>query len=342
MSGAPVERVRLRARNLGVTLLELLLVMVLLAVLFGAGLGLFAALDSGQRTAAGALTNALRRARNTATFREAPARVLVDREARSLTVQGFQVVGTWRFEGRRLEGAGLTGILDPSLFHGDGFLGDAVSFAGRPGAIGTVPVHLDPAFDLTDGFAVECVLRHEDTGGGRVLSLGEAVVLELGQGGVLRGRFRAARGDRAVDREGALSGRASVTSQPGVVPPWTWTRVRLGYDRRELWLDVDGVRVASLEESAPVAPVRAPLVLSDERHGFPGSIDDLVVSAVVTEEPVRLEGEVTLLEAPAAVHFAPGGELDRRHHRDPARFLLAFGSGARRALTVGLFGTVDG
>ena len=53
-------------RTVGVTLLELLLVMMILAVVVGGGLGMFAALDLGKRQAAGIVKNVLRSAQNSA------------------------------------------------------------------------------------------------------------------------------------------------------------------------------------------------------------------------------------------------------------------------------------
>ena len=319
------------------TLLELILVMFLLAVLFGGGLGMFASLDLGAGQAAGLVKNVLRSAHNTAIASRAPARVRIDREAGALQAQALQVVGTWRFEDRRLAGGNdLLGRVDPELFVRDGYLGDALSFTDRRGSVGTIPVDLDPAFDFTDGFAIECVVRHEGLGGGRLLSVASAVTIELGQAGEVRGRVQGAK-----EEDGLLGGAFTVTSRPGVVAPMRWTRVRLSYDRYELVLAIDDARVAVLRETAAVIPIDGPLVLSDPRRPFPGSVDDLVVSALVAGESAELADSVQLVVAPEAVHFAPGGGLDRRHHAAPVRLVLGFDDGRRTELGVGFYGTVE-
>ena len=55
------------------TLLELILVMMVLAIVMGGGLGLFAALDVGKRQATGLVKNVLRTAQNSAIARQSPA-----------------------------------------------------------------------------------------------------------------------------------------------------------------------------------------------------------------------------------------------------------------------------
>jgi len=332
----------------GVTLLELVLVLLVISVVVGGALGMFAALDLDRRQTSGLVKNVLRSAQNTAIASEAPARVRIDAQAGRLWAEALAVVGTWHFEDRRMAGAfELDGAADPELFVEDGYIGDALSFGGRLGTVAQVPVQHDPAFDFEDGFSVACAIRWEDAGGGRLLSIGSTCALELGGAGQLRGRFTAAAAG-AAPGAGAGRGRVragprvTVQSEPGVVAPERWTRVRLAYDRRELVLEVDGAVVASVPETAPVMGVDGPLVLSDERRPFPGSVDALVVSAVVAQEPAALGDTVRLVEAPDVVYFAAGGGLDRRLHREPVRIVIAHEDGTRETIGVGFYGTVEG
>ena len=116
----------------GVTLLELVLVMFILAIAVGGGLGMFAALDYGKAQAAGVVKNTLRAAQNTAIATQAPARVRIDREKRQLWPEMLRVVGTWHFENKRLQGGnGMLGSANPELFVPDGYIGDAISFTDR-------------------------------------------------------------------------------------------------------------------------------------------------------------------------------------------------------------------
>ena len=331
---------RRRAATAGVTLLELVLVMMILSLVVGAGLGMFAALDVGRRQASGSVKNVLRSAQNTAVASQAPARVRVAADGSHLWAEALQTVGTWHFENRSMKGAfGLDGYAAPELFSDEGFIGAALAFGGRLGSEAEVPVQDDPGFDLTEGFSIECAVRWEEAGGGRLLSIGSACSLELGGAGQLRGRFTA----RAVEAGRARPGaRVVVQSAPGAVVPERWSRVRLGYDRRELTLEVDGIRVAAVPETAPVWEVDGPLVLSDEQRPFPGSVDCLVIGVVVAQEPATLGDTVRIVESPEVVHYAPGGGLDRRLHPEPVRIVLAHEDGDRETLGVGFYGTVDG
>ncbi|HED65713.1 MAG TPA: prepilin-type N-terminal cleavage/methylation domain-containing protein [Planctomycetes bacterium] len=329
-----------RSARAGFTLLELILVLVLISILLGAGLGMFASLDFGREQAAGLVKNALRSAENTAIASQAPARVSIDRSLGSFRPEGMRVVGTWRFEDRSLDGGnGIDGRAAAELFTRDGYIGDALRFTDRRGELAEIPVHEDPAFDLRQGFTIDCVLRLEGTGGGRVLTIADHLRLEVGQGGALRGSFRV----RSIGESGraAAGGVVVVRSNPGMLVPWRWTRVRLSFDRVEFVLFVDGVRVAAVPQSSEVWRVDGPLVLSDERLPFPGSIDDLVVQAAWGEEEVVLPESVTIVSAPEVIRFAAGGGLDRREHPAPAEIVLGFEDGTRRTLTVGAYGTVE-
>jgi len=335
----PQARTTRRDPYAGLTLLELMLVLFVLALLFGISLGFLSTLDLGRRSARGLVKNVLRSAANTAIASGASAEVRVDPQSGTLVAQALRVVGTWHFEGRALEGAfGIDGTVDPGLFTEDGYLGSALSFAGRFGASATIPVQHDPSFDLRDGFALECAVFWEEAGGGRLLSIGEACSLEIGGAGEVRGRFTA-----ATEREGHPAPGASVVvqSSAGRVPAGRWARLRLLYDRRELRLEVDGVLAARVEETAPVWRIDSPLVLSDERRPFPGRVDELCVSAVVSGEAARLPETVRIVESPPVIHFVPGGGLDRDLHPGSARIVLAYQDGERDTIEIGSYGTVD-
>jgi hypothetical protein len=327
-----------RSSRAGLTLLELLLVLFLLALLAGMSLGFLSTLDLGRRAARGLVKSVVRSAANTAVASSSRAEVRIDKAQGELHAQVLRVVGTWHFE-RSLAGAfGIDGTADAGLFTDDGYLGGALSFAGRYGATATIPVERDSSFDLRDGFALECAVSWEEAGGGRILSIGDTCSLELGGAGEVRGRFTAS-GLR--DGEPAAGASVVVVSPGGALSSGRWSRLRLAYDRRELALEVDGVRVASVEETAQVWRVDGPLVLSDPRRPFPGRIDELLVRAVTAGETARLPDGVTIAEAPAAVHFAAGGALDLERHPGPVRIVLAYADGERDTIEVGSYGTVE-
>lgn len=329
-----------------------MVVIGLVALLFGMGAGMLSTLNPGQRAAVGLAQNALRAAHNNAIARQAGARVRIDATANTLQAVGMSVVGTWQFETLGLEGSsGIDGVARGGRLIEDGFLGKALSFVGEPaGSHAEIPVQLDPGFDLRDGFRIECALSlEEDKGeqGGRVLRIGETAGLECRPGGVLRAWFRpqaeqgaVALGSSGVERSGG--GMVAVDSKPGAWRTGRWFRVVASYDRRFLRLEVDGVEIAREPEDAAVSKVQAPITLADERSAFPGAIDALTIYAVVDSALTRLpKGVVFGRGTPAEIVFAPGGALDREVHAGPVSFTLEFDDGAPRRVTVNMYGTVE-
>ena len=75
------------------TLLELMLVMLLMALILGGGLSVFSSLDLGKRQAAGLVRNVLRSAQNTAIATAGPARVRLDKLAGRLWAESSALLG---------------------------------------------------------------------------------------------------------------------------------------------------------------------------------------------------------------------------------------------------------
>ncbi len=340
------ERCHVAARR-GMTLLELLLVMGLIGVLLGAGVGLVASVDVGHRAAKGLVQSVIRSARNSAVARGAPARVVIDREQRTIRADAFEVVGTWHFEGGTevVRGAfEIDGTNQGALIVDDGFTGRALAF--QPGSRGRaeIPVHLYSAYDLTEGFRLEFALRLDGQSGGRVLRIGESVGVDVSAAGAMRVWF-VPRGKDSTGGE-LKGGKATLEAAAGTFPPGRWRRVSAHYDRRGLALEVDGVRIeppADTEpETAPVWRIDGPLVIGDAQGGFTGSIDALVLSAIGASESARLPDGVEFSKGtPAQIVFDGGGNLDRAVHREPVRFALEQVEGRTYPIVVGLYGTVE-
>lgn len=324
----------------GFTLLELLLVMGLIGVVFGIGIGMFSSLDLESRTIASEVQSVLRSANNWAAARSGPACVRIDPVRGALRAEGLETIGTWHFESLPVVGAfGLGGSTVGCELDQDGFLGRAIDLGGR-GASVEIDVDDDAAFDLTNGFAIECALRPYSSGAGRVIAIGSACGLDATGDGRLRGWLVALRTDEAGTQK--QTGRVLVESEPGTLPLGTWSRVALRYDRRRFEILVEGVGVASVVETAPVWKVEGPLVLSDPRRPFGGSLDSLVVSATASDDEVLLPAGVTFAEGtPSEIAFAAGGGLDRERHPAPIELALVFDDGRRRSIGVSLYGTVE-
>lgn len=334
---------RERPNAAGMTLLELVLVMFLLALVLGGGVGLFASLDLGKLQAAGLVRSVLRSAQNAAIASGAPARVRLDVATGTLRAEGLVTVGTYHFEERRITGFGPAGTAEPEDFDEHGFVGACFRPAGKLRAVAEIPLQRDPACDFTHGFALACALYRETASGGRVLTLGPpeapTLALELGSDGSLRGRMLLRQGEAISERRG---GSVIIRSEPGLVAIGRWMQVGMRYDRARFELLLDNVRIAAEEQDAFVWRVDAPLVLSDEAVPFPGRIDSLVLQAMVVGEPDALPDSVSFAPgAPKVVQFAASGGLDRGAHFDPPRIALDFQDGSRQTVLVGLYGTVE-
>lgn len=326
----------------GMTLVELLMVMGLAALVLGFGVGALTSIDVGGRSAVGLVQSSLRSARNWSVAQDAPARVSLDLATGTLSSKGLAVVGTWHFEQNPPKGAfDLNGELVGGEIVEDGFLGRALSFVGAPPEAGyEVAVQQDPAFDLADGFVIQCAVRPETTGGGQLLKLGRAVTVGAENDGALKIEFAALRVADNGDRKEA--GKAILRTAPGVLPPNRWSRLMISYDRKYLRAFVEGVPVGELEESAFVAPVVEAMVVGGGRRAWQGSIDSLVVSAVAGSDVVELpQGARFAPGSPVEVVFWPGGGLDRVVHGQPVEITIEFDDGVQVPIRVGLYGNVE-
>ena len=334
----------------GLTLLELVLVMGLLALLMGAGVGMLSSLDLGRRAAVGLVQNVIRAAHNSAVARNAPARVRIDAGNGTLVAEAVAVIGTWHFESEKLEGAfDINGVLESGKIVDDGYIGKALTFAGGAGRTPAAefPVQLDASFDLALGFAIDCVLRPDSaTGGGRVLRLGETAGIDVTGSHGIKAWFV----PEVVDSTGAhvRGGKITLESPPQALAQNRWTRVHVEYDRRRLTLELEGVEIAGLDgkhgvdEIAPVWRVDGPLILSDAEQSLACSIDNLVISAVSASEEMRLPETVNFAaDTPPGIQFDAGGDLDREIHDGPVSLWLEFKDGTRIEIGVGMYGTVN-
>lgn len=328
------------ASSRGVTLVELLIVMVIVGIVMGLGLGVFASLDVEERQAVGLVKNVVRTAQNTAVSRGMPTLVRLDHKAGSVSAEALRVIGTWQFEDPDLRGAfGIGGVLRGAELIDDGYLGAALSFPEEvPGARAEFEVQKDPSFDLADGFSITLVVRREHDGAASLVDLGGACGIQFLVNGALQGWMAPTIDDGGYERKGP-----HVVCESGgpVVEVGVWVRLELVYDRRELALFVNGAPIAFVEEDARVWDVESRLMLGDERRRWRGALDALVVAAVDSGDAVELPVEMELTsDSPTAVRFDASGHLDRRHHQAPVRIGLTKEGAPAASVLVGLYGTV--
>jgi hypothetical protein len=339
-------RVRVGRRS-AFTLLELLLVMGLLGLFMGVGVGVLSSMNLGERAALGLVQNVVRSARNSALARGAPARVRIDPTTGTISAEALEVIGTWHFEetGDQVRGAfDLDGACTGAVHVDDGFIGKALALPSGARVYASVPVHLDPSYDIEQGFRIECVVRLEKGGGGRVLRLGETVGIDVSDGGALKAWFV----PKLLDTNGKYvkGGLIAANAPTGSVVPGRWTRVAIEYDRRRFTIALDGLAIEPedgfVEEVAPVWIVDSALVFGELQSSFVGALDCVTISAVVASETIELPGLVRFDPAsPATIRFDAGGNLDREVHKDPPQLRLIYEDGRAAAVRVGMYGTVE-
>lgn len=331
------ERTSTPRATRGMTLLELLLVMAILATVLGGGVGLFAALDTSKRTSLGELKTVMRRARLSAVAESASTRVRIDPKGRRAWAEVLQTVGTWQFEGNMRGALGIDGLNRDGSFVDDGYIGKALGFSGRAGELAELPIHKVGACDLRDGFRFRFALQND--AGGRLLESGRVFSVDVNGAGSIRASFLAQLEMESVNQPGAT---VIAETEPGVLRPNQWAQVEIVYDRVALRILVDGLEVANTAEDAPVWEIDSTLTIGSNRRPYSGVIDGLVLAVVVAEEPFVLPEDVSFAEnTPTEVMFQSGGSLDRRKHEEPVYVTLEFEGGDAETLTVGTFGTVE-
>ena len=334
---------RLAGSKRGMTLIELLMVMGLLALMLGVGVGVVASLDIGTYGSSSLVRSSLRSANQWSMARQAPARVRIDPATGRVAAEGLAVVGTWQFESVPPKGAlGLDGELVGAELTEDGFLGRALGLAsaGRGGSY-VVPVHTDPAFSFEGGFQIQLALRPEEPRRGRVLLLDRSVKLEVTERLGMIVTIGTQRYDEETGRD-VGAGNAVLSTPAEVLELGRWSRVLVSYDRSRLAVLVEGVEVASLAEEGTLLPVKAPMVLGGGDRPWAGSVDSLVISAVGATEEVFLPLGVTFpSDTVREVAFAAGGGLDRTIHDEPVVIRVEYEDGRLEELRVNMYGTVE-
>jgi prepilin-type N-terminal cleavage/methylation domain-containing protein len=339
MNLARLENGRGRA---GMTLIELLIVMGLVAMILGVGLGALAGIDTGSGPAVALVNSSLRSANNWAVARRAPARVVFNADENTIRAEGLAVIGTWHFEHDPPRGAfTLNGSYEGVSLTDDGYLGKALDLEGaEEGGLYTVPVHASSTYDLSSGFHVAFAAKPVGEGSAQVLAIGESLGIELTAAGEVKAWFHGERRDENLLP--IRTGKVLVKSSPGLLRVGNWSRILVSYDRRELAVFVEGVPVGRTSDEAYVTKVTGPLVIGAPRKQWPGRIDSVVISAVAAEDVVELPEGVSFAEtAPKEVVFSAGGGLDRRAHAEPVRFGLDFSDGRSEQIEVGVYGTVQ-
>jgi prepilin-type N-terminal cleavage/methylation domain-containing protein len=301
------------SRRQGVTLLEMIVVITILAMLLGLAV-LFmrnANRDLGVRAASHHVVALLRGAHQHARGTSSPAWVILNLRDNAVYMLYRETVGEWHFEDTDTTGAfGRTGVVKGGTLV-KGRVGQGMQLAGS----GTVTCGDVPYFARDQGIAIEFWFLRRRGGGRQVFcTVGKEVEI-------------AGEGDgRVTARVGALQ----VTSGDVKVPLETWCHVQAIHGAGELKIFLNqvqvGARAGKAEWTRPV-----PLVIGDAKGGLNGVIDEFRVGLIIPRDLYYLPSEAKFVfpqgtPVPAAgeyvIAFDVEGRLDPARHAQPVRFKI--------------------
>lgn len=319
----------------GVTLLELMVTMVIVATLLGLGVGAFRNLSTADRVASLQIKDALRAARQFALRESAPASVVVEPEAGVVYGIGLRTVGNWHFEDAEGSGWPTTARHDPDALLRQGVIGSALSVTGESEL--SIP-DLPAGFDSPWGFGVDVFVRPD--GDARPMTLLErpgSWALRLDEDDALEVAVMLAASPQPEEFRRTLPGVRLAADR--------FTRLTVVCDGRVLHVAADGARVG--EDSVfdrprrmAVTP-RVPLGTGRGPTRFRGALDELRIASVVRGEDDPLPAEIVLDGKAQVVHLDAFGHLDPHWHAAPVTVSFRYGDPpVRTVVEFGLLGTV--
>jgi len=304
-------------RDRGVTLLELLIVLAIIAVLTGMGLAVMSRSDkqmsfSGTR---GAMISLIRYARSAAITKKLSTRVVIEPVTKQMYCLIPQTVGLWHFEdnqnGVTTGALGCDGKLSAGvLITSEGKYGKALLF-DKGGVVdcGRLLMPRD-AESLRNGVVLDAWVYPEVIEDEVILERSDDISLALHKDGRLSGR---------------LGGLTVTTPGTDTVPIQGWSHIRLCYQNDILALLVNHKLVAQVTGVTELSSICA-LTVSSNTFPFKGKIDEVSIGFYskvdvycmqpedITAFDVRLVGSdgqtgTTAQEGPIIIQFDDQGQL---------------------------------
>lgn len=341
----------------GVTLIELMVVLALMATLMGIGISMYANLGKqGVFSATSArVLAAINRVRNSSMTHPAALQVNAGDpdKGQEISVRGveFVTMAASQCEPPAEGETVLQGALDrnatlpPGASFQDGVIGKAIVLAGG----GALDFGNHPAYDATEGVCVDVWVNPAAGGAGTIVRRGDGLGLYLTRGSEGPGiRFElsfVSTGTGTTPSESATPDSRKFEARGAVVPVGRWSRIVATYDRSAVTISLDTGRgpVEKLREreTAPLAPSRkADLYVGGSSEGsFRGAIDDLRIEGVLGEAYEPFPPQVQVEGPTRRIRFL-GGKLDPAYHTRPEVLVLKFGSRTRQ-IVIGLEGSVE-
>ncbi len=292
-----------RRGTAGLTLMELMVVMTIMAVVLGMSSAFLSKLNRGYRftSSVNQVATTIRSARNYALS--------------SGSLSGVQIVeldGSWRIAALsqkaiahwHLEGSGSDKSGGFSLTGGAGLVEGKVGNGVM--LIEGGKLTAGPTAKLPAGLGVAISGWFYPMGGGG----GQQTLFDFGGALIVR-----LDGDNSVN---ASVGGKKVRTPPGVMVPFKWTQVEVVYDRASLSLSIDGVLLAEVACVAPLPRSAKAFTVGHAKSSFIGRVDEVALSTIFRPEEVILPDGVEVTQTVAQVRFDRQGYLDPLHHSGPA------------------------
>ncbi|MCE9582933.1 MAG: prepilin-type N-terminal cleavage/methylation domain-containing protein [Planctomycetes bacterium] len=299
-----------RRRATGVTLIELMVVMSIIAVLLGVGMAMMSESnkDMGLRAARGSVLGMCRFARTAARNTRAPVSIRIDPGGKFLTTVVRRPMGAWHFEEDSLVGAlGHTATLAGGKLTDDGRIGRAVAFSDSGGNIDCGNVAM---YSTDQGLIVEIWYRPKLHKKDRVL------VQKSGEFGLAISRFGYVQGFVGVEAQ-----RVSIAMTDAPLPEGRWSKVSLLWDGTGLTLAVNDHPLARKTGKATFAMGDAPVMIGTKEFPLDGWVDELRVDALLEDSRTVLRDNLTV-SGPAEIRWDETGALDATLHTGPATITI--------------------
>jgi len=345
----------------GVTLIELLVTISIVAVLLMGGVGVYWRMNRGfaLRAATSSIESALRAARAFAVHERGPASVVAEPRAANgalvarVYALGKRTVSCWHFEtqdfGGDVRGAlDQKGVLSGSAFYAPGRVGTALRLdRATSDSVAVTSPYLD---GLREGLFVDAYVypvnpTASPLADGDLLPVAckrnaQNVAFSLALRYHAASRCFALEGSALIENSSATSTLDTATDT-AVLRSEEWTHVALSYYRDRsatgndialVTLRVDGQEVARTEEALVGSGVLTPhvgtlYIGTDQTASFNGRIDELKIAGLVAGEVFELPENTDATVDPGGssdgrIHFDTEGKLDVHFHDKPALFRI--------------------
>jgi type II secretory pathway pseudopilin PulG len=290
------RRLRCGGAGAGVTLLEILVVIVILSMILGMTIAVLrnANRDLGVLAATSTISSMLRAAAEHARAEASPAWVVLDLDRRTIGTLTRETIGMWHFEDRTGAFGKVANVKGPVLDRG------RVGLAYRFKPNETIECGEVPVFRPDQGVGIELWFYRSPRGNKHILaSIGKEAEVWVDANG----------------RVAAKVGSTQVISGTVLVPRESWIFLQAIHNGRELKLLLNGTEVGSVpcrhDWQSP-----APFVVGAAKDGIAGMIDEVRLSLIIPRDTYPL---------PPQVEF----ELPRGSKVADGEFIIAFDGGGR-------------